>query len=471
MKKHNTLKVLLITILFTYLLTWILPITYFNNELATDVRYPTGLFDMFNYPTLTLYYFGTTAIFVLAVGAFYGVFNKTGVFKSVVDKIVKLFKGKEIVFFATLVTLLSILVAFCGFGFELIFLLPLITAIIITMGYDKVTVAMTFVGSISIGYAGSLFAKDITGTYANTLTTTYTDLIWFKVGLLVLGIALLVFNIIRRIKKKDIKKDLDKELLPEKVEVKTKKGKVKKSWPGIVIFDLILLLMILGAIDFSGAFNIKIFETFHQSVLGVTIKDYAIFSKILGSTMANANLGNWGTNEFTTIIILATLVLSIIYRISLNDIFDGYKEGAKKFGLSAFLMVITYTVLITTSNNPIVLTIVKPLMSITNGFNVVTLSISMFIASIFNIDAYYTASAMLPYVTSVITNTSVYPLVEFICQTMQGLSLLIAPTSVVLLGVIAYLKVNYTEWIKNIWKFFLELFLLAFVLFIIINLI
>ena len=56
MKKNNTLKVLLITILFVYLLTWILPITYFQNELTTDARYQIGLFDMFNYPTLTLYY-------------------------------------------------------------------------------------------------------------------------------------------------------------------------------------------------------------------------------------------------------------------------------------------------------------------------------------------------------------------------------------------------------------------------------
>ena len=79
MKKNNTLKVLLITILFTFLLTWILPITYFNSGLYTDVRYPAGLFDIFNYPTLTFYYFGQMAIYVLAVGAFYGVFNKTGV--------------------------------------------------------------------------------------------------------------------------------------------------------------------------------------------------------------------------------------------------------------------------------------------------------------------------------------------------------------------------------------------------------
>lgn len=471
MKKNNTLKVLLIAILFTYLLTWILPITYFNNGLQTDVRYPAGLFDIFNYPTLTLYYFGSTAIYLLAVGAFYEVFNKTGVFKRVVDKIVKLFKGKEIIFFITIVALLSVMVAFCGFGYELIFLLPFVTAIILSLGYDKITVATTFIGSITVGFVGSLFAKNITGTYAETLAINYTDLIWFRLGLLIVGIALLVLNIVLRIRKKEIKKNDDKELLPEKVEIKTKKGKVKKSWPVIVIFDLIVLLMIMGMLNFKGAFNISVFETFHQNVMSFAIKDYTLFAKILGSTMQNASLGAWSTTEFTTIMILATIVLAIIYRIKLDDLFADYKDGARKFAMSAFLMVITYTVLITTSNHPIVLTIIKPLMSITNGFNSVTLSVSMFIASIFNIDAYYTASAMLPYVTSIITDTSVYPLVGFICQVMQGIALLIAPTSIVLLGVISYLKINYTEWIKNIWKFCLELFLVAFILFIIINLI
>ncbi|MBR2248487.1 MAG: hypothetical protein IJ880_15975 [Bacilli bacterium] len=471
MKKNNTLKVLLIAILFTFLLTWILPITYFNSGLQTDVRYPAGIFDIFSYPMLTLYYFGSTAIYVLVVGALYEVFNKTGVFRKIVDKLVKLFKGHELWFFVAIVTLLSLLVAFCGFSIELFFVLPMVVALVLALGYDKITVALTFVGSITVGFAGSLFAKEITGTYAEALTTKYTDLIWFKLGILVVGIALLVFNIMWRIKKKEITKSDDREYLPEKVEVKTKKGKVKKSWPAIVIFDLILILMIMGMLDFSGAFNVSIFETFHNNVMNFAIKDYTIFAKILGSSLQNASLGSWGTNEFVAIMILATIILAIIYRIKLNDLFDDYKEGAKKFALSAFLMVIVYTVLITTSNHPFVLTILKPLMEITNGFNSVTLSISMFIASIFNIDVYYTSSAMLPYVTSIITDTSIYPLVEFICQVMHGLAILIAPTSVVLLGVLAFLKVNYTEWIKNIWKFFLELFLFAFVLFIIINLI
>ena len=464
MKKNNTLKVLLITILFTYLLTWIFPISYYNGGLYTDVRYPAGLFDIFNYPTLTLYYFGQIAVYVLTVGAFYGVLNKTGVFRKICDRIVKLFKGKEIIFFSTIVVLLSVIVAFCGLSYELIFLLPLLASIILLMGYDKMTIAITFIGSIAVGFLGSLFASAITGTYMGTLATSYTDLIWVRIVMLVIGILILLLNIFFRIRKMDTKKVDDKELIAEKIEVKSKKGKVKPSWPAILIFDLILLLMIIGTIDFSGAFDITIFEDFHENVMSFAIKDYQIFAKILGSTMQTVPLGSWSGIEFITIMLLATLILSLIYRIKLSDMFEDYKEGAKKFALPALLMVLAYTVLITVSNNPVILTILKPLLTITDGFNSVTLSLSMFIGSIFNIDAYYTSAALLPYVTSIITDTSIYPLVGFICQAMQGLALLIAPTSIVLLGVISYLKISYVEWFKNIWKIFLELFIIAFIL-------
>lgn len=497
MKKNNTLKVLLIAILFTFLLTWLLPISYYSGGLYTDSRYPTGLFDIFNYPTLTFYYFGQIAVYVLVVGAFYGIFEKTGVYRKVCDKIVKLFKGKENIFFIAVITLLSVIVSICGFSYELIFLLPLLTSIILLMGYDKITVAMTLIGSIAVGFLGSTYASSITGTYMSTLATNYSDLIWFRVIMLVLGIAILSLNIIFRNKKVDVKNDEGKELIPEnlkdegkeitsekyeekfkkvenkkskleKLEVKTKKRRVKASWPAIVIFDVILLVMIVGAFDLSGAFGVEIFEKFHESVMSFTIFGYDIFAKILGSTMQTANLGTWTTVEFTTIILIASLVLSLIYRVKLNDIFTNYKEGAKKFALSALLMILAYTVMITTANHPVILTIIKPLMSITDGFNSVTLSLSMFIGSIFNIDVYYTSSALLPYITSVITDTSLYPLVGFISQAMQGLALLIAPTSIVLLGVISYLKVNYTEWVKNIWKLFLELLVIAFILFTII---
>ena len=139
--------------------------------------------------------------------------------------------------------------------------------------------------------------------------------------------------------------------------------------------------------------------------------------------------------------------------------------------MPALLVVLAYVSVVVTTNHPFLLTILKPLLTITDGFNSVTLSISMFITSIFKMEPYYIATSVLPYVGSIVEDTSVYALIGFITQGMQGLSMLIAPTSVVLLAVISYLKVNYTKWFKGIIAFFGELLLASFIIFTIILLV
>lgn len=473
MKKNNTLKVLLIAILITVLLTWLLPITYFQGSLMTDVRYPAGIFDILGNPIILMpIYFSHVLIFALAVGAFYGVFEKTGAYRKICDKIAKLFKGKEIIFYATVITILATIVAFCGLSYELIFLLPLLASVILLMGHDRITVAMTLIGSIAVGFVGSLFGKAITGAYVSNLGTSYTDLIWFRVAILIIGIALLTFNIVRHIRKNKVKKDdTAKELIAEKYEVKNRKGKKRSIWPAMVVFDLILVLMILGSIDFNGAFGVSIFDTFHENVMNFKIANYPIIANLLGgaSDLFGGAIGNWTSTDFSMFLIIATGILAIIYRIKPDEIFDGYKEGTKKLVLSGVIMYLAFLVLVLSTNHPFVLTIIRPLMEITNGFNTITLALSSFITSIFYITPDYAGAALLPYVMTVVKDPSIYPLVGFIFQAMQGLALLIAPTSIVLLGVVSYLKVSYKDWIKNIWKFFLELFLIAFLIFIMIT--
>ena len=230
-------------------------------------------------------------------------------------------------------------------------------------------------------------------------------------------------------------------------------------------------MMIIGSLNFSNAFGVDVFEKFHQSVMNVKINGWPIFARILGSSLEKASFGNWTTVEFTCLMLLATIVLSIIYRIKVDDILDDYKEGAKSFIMPALLVVFAYVSVVVTTNHPFLLTILKPLLTITDGFNSVTLSISMFITSVFKIEPYYIATSVLPYVGSIVEDTSVYALIGFITQGMQGLSMLIAPTSIVLLAIISYLKVNYTKWFKGIIAFFGELLLASFIIFTIILLV
>ena len=54
MKKHNTFKVVLITILVLVLLTWILPAAYYSGSYIDQGRVQMGIFDLFNYPVTAI---------------------------------------------------------------------------------------------------------------------------------------------------------------------------------------------------------------------------------------------------------------------------------------------------------------------------------------------------------------------------------------------------------------------------------
>ena len=73
MKKHNTSKVVLITMLVFLLLSWILPAAYYSGEYVDQGRVQMGLFDLFSYPLTSWSYFGYLALFIVLVGGFYGV--------------------------------------------------------------------------------------------------------------------------------------------------------------------------------------------------------------------------------------------------------------------------------------------------------------------------------------------------------------------------------------------------------------
>ena len=97
MKKYNTLLVVSITILFVALLTWILPVTYLNGELVEAERAQAGISNLFSYPVFTFYNFIYVFLYLMAIGGLYGILNKTGAYRLILDKIVKHVKGREVI--------------------------------------------------------------------------------------------------------------------------------------------------------------------------------------------------------------------------------------------------------------------------------------------------------------------------------------------------------------------------------------
>ena len=465
MKKHNALKIVVITLLIFVLLTWILPCATYQTEYTEIGRYQAGLFDLLSYQSTVLGYFGYVALFVLVVGGFYGVLYKTGAYRKLLDNLCKKFKGKEAICLIIIMALFAILTSFAGLHLALLMLFPFVISLVLMMGYNKSTAVATTAGSVAVGLMGTTFAYNTTQILQQYLSVELTDLIWAKIILLVLGIVLLALFVFKFGKKESTKKCEDKEdFIPEEVKSKEK----KRVWPLVVILDLILLVTILGFISWNGAFEITLFEDITTAVTEFELFGFPIFGKLLGAIQP---FGYWTLVDLITLMLIAIVILKFVYKIKWDDVFDGFAKGAKKALLPALLAVLIYTCLVLTTYDPYQLVIYKFILGLTKGFNIFTTGLVILISSIFNGDPLYAFYSVLPYFVSVVTDTNNYQLVALIFQAIYGIVTLVAPTSIPLMLTLAYTKVPYGSWLKYIWKFLVALLVVAFVIFTVILLI
>ena len=164
-------------------------------------------------------------------------------------------------------------------------------------------------------------------------------------------------------------------------------------------------------------------------------------------------------------------LLGLIYNLSFEDAYEGFVEGAKKALAPAAIVILLYTVLVLVTYHPFQLVIYKAILGLFKGFNVATTTLVGLLAGLFNVDISYSFQSVVPYYTSVITNTDVYKLSAVIFQTMYGFTVLVAPTSLTLMATLAYLNIPYKSWLKNTWKFLVEVFVVLLILFIILALV
>lgn len=523
--RHNTVKIVLVTLLVFLLLTWILPAAYYSSGYVEQGRMQMGLFDIFSYPITALSYFGYIAIFMLVVGGFYGILGQTGAYRNLLDKLATSFKKKGKLVVSIIMILLAVITSICGLQIGLIIFFPFIISLILLMGYDKIVAALTVVGSTMIGIMGTTFAYSNTSVILSTLSLKITSNIIVKIIIFVLGLALLIFNTVRYMKivekrnkeekakvskiKKSEKKEETKEKESKKSTKDTKTAKTSKtkvaatkkteevkvvkedkedeksdkeiadyvprnsksknkSWPLVVIFSLIFIVMILSFIAWTGAFNCSIFEQATTGVTSFKVFGFPLFAKILG----NVNpFGNWNLTELSAVLFIASLLLMVIYKIKFNDGLQAFITGAKRALEPAVLVLLIYTGLVIVTYHPFQLVIYKFLFGFTKGFNIITSTIAAILASVFNADPLYTFQSVLPYLSSLVSSKSTYAIIGVVYQAMYGVTMLIAPTSVVLMSVLSYLGISYKEWFKRIWQLLLELIILLLIIFTILVLI
>lgn len=474
MKKHNLLKVVLISVLVVILLSWIIPVTTFDTTLVKDGRVEVGLFTIVNDFGIVIQYFMHVGIYILVVGGFYGVLHNISGYRNLLDKIVKKFNGREWAFLVLSIVLISVITAMVGLGLAVLFLFPFVVSIVLLMGYDKITASMVTAGSVAVGLMGTVFSMPMLETQADeanqllstsvlsqVLGTTATTEWVSKIVILLLGISILAYNAVRYAKEHRNTKELEKGSY-----IPLSNDKKQITWPVMVLMDVLFVIMILAFLSWTSVFGIDLFENVTKAVLEFEVFKYPIFGKLLGPINA---FGHWSLYDFSVVLILVSFITAFIYRIKFNDIMSGFIAGAKRAIKPAVLVCLIYFILVVTATTPYILTIVKPVLALTNGFNIATTAFAAMVTSLFGTDLYYAAPFILQYSVSLIGKSTEYlPLVSLIWQSMFGLVMLIAPTSVILFATLSYLHVPYGQWIKSIWKVFVELLLVVLVVFVVI---
>ena len=229
MKKHNTVKVVLITMLVFLLLTWILPAAVYSGQYVEQGRVQMGLFDLLNYPFTSLSYFGYIAFYVILVGGFYGVLYKIPAYRSFLDRIVTMFKGKEKIFLSVVVTVIALIVSICGLQFGLFLFVPFIIALVLLMGYDKIVAAFVTVGSMAVGLMGSTYATQNMSMLTTSLGLDFDFQIGVRFVILLLGVILVIFNTLMYIKKSMTDVKIEKKTVKKVEEKEEKVAEVKKT--------------------------------------------------------------------------------------------------------------------------------------------------------------------------------------------------------------------------------------------------
>lgn len=239
-------------------------------------------------------------------------------------------------------------------------------------------------------------------------------------------------------------------------------GSVHKVWPFVTLFILLFIVFVLAFIPWSAVFKIDLFDKMLKGFTEFELFGFPIFGKIFGTVNS---FGNWMITDMFLPIALVILILAFIYRLSFDDIIDGFMAGAKKALRPAIIAMLVYTILVLVTYHPFQLVLYKAIIG--KKFNVVKEVLTAILATIFNVDPSYTFQSVLPYLVSVVTDTKLYGLVGIIYQSMYGFTTLFAPTSLILMTTLSFLKVSYGSWLKTIWKLLLELFVILLIIFII----
>jgi len=475
-KEHDLVKIISLMLILVVVLTWIIPTGGFTTggSFTEGEMGRIGLAHISYGFIFALQNYSIQVVFLLMIGIFYGVVTKTNMYKSLVSRLAKLGKGKEVIFALVTSFVVALLSSILNNTLILILFMPFLVSVLLRMGLNKMSAFASTFGSILVGVLGATIGTDgLLGFiqyigYGGSEVTITTELV-VRAGIFLLAFILFNFFNVTYIKKNLDKKSKDNEIQDDVFQVEEPKKKAK-CWPMILVFVILIIFAILAFVSWEEVFGLEIFKTFHENVLKVSIGNIPIFSDILGaSLLPNLNnqlfpeLGVWYLFDYSILLAIVTIFIAIASRMKFNDFLTNAYEGLKKFIKPALFLVFAYMVFVFLYWSPIMPTILNEIGNITDAFNPFISTIEAALGSFFNSDLGYLGFS-LNYHIGTLAGTE-GNIVFLIYATIYGLIQFITPISVFLLFGLSYMNISYKKWMGYIWKFFIGMLVCLLVIF------
>ena len=475
----SSFTILFIIIVIMAILTWFIPAgSYEVNEageiiagtFAYTEQQPQGIWDVFMAPVKGMLGTDTTpgaievSLFILVVGGFLGVVDKTGALDTAIAQVVGANRGREKMLIPILMFIFALGGTTYGMAEETLAFYPLIIPVMIAVGFDMLVAVSVILLGAGVGVLASTVNPFATGVASQALGISPGDGIVLRLVFFVVMYAIAVAYVMRYATK--VQKDKENSLVSDKYEENKEKFQTKNTNEKmntrqkivIFLFGLAFLLMVLGLIPWTLLNeNWTIFENLNAWLMGLPV-----IGTVLGQQMVP--LGDWYFVEITMLFLAMAIIIGIVYRLPEGEIVSGFVNGAKDLLSVALIVALARGIQVIMNEGMITATILN--------FGERSLSdLSPVVFSVLTYIFYIPLSFLIPSTSGLASATMgiMGPLGSFVgvaqhivvtaFQSASGIVNLITPTSGVVMGALAIAGIELTTW----WKFTAKLIGIIFV--------
>ncbi len=376
-----------------------------------------GFYDHVSYSARAV----DVALFVLIIGGFLAVVNKTGAINTAISGATRRLSGREIWMIPILMGLFAAGGTIYGMAEETIAFYALIIPVMIAAGYDALTgVAVIMIGA-GIGCLGSTINPFATVIASNAAGISFTQGIGLRFAILGLGWLACVVYVMRYAIR--VRRNPELSLVADL--------KVANEEYFLKDFDSSAQAMMTGT---------------HKLVL-------TIFVTCFGIMIWGVSVGGWWMAEISALFLGATIVTGLVARMGEQEITSTFVDGARDLLGVALIITLARGLVVVMDNGNITHTLLFWAEEMIDGLSPIA-----FVNAIYWIEA--ALSLLVPSSSglAVMTMPIMAPLADFAgvgrelvvtaFQSASGLPNLITPTSAIVMGGLALGRVSYSRWLK-----------------------